>query len=58
MSEIPVPEALQPYMPLIVGIVTALLIFTIGWLVAKWSFAWLTKVASRGSGCETMVGRA
>ena len=29
-----IPEALRPYMPLIVGIVTALVIFVIGWIVA------------------------
>jgi small conductance mechanosensitive channel len=33
----PVPESLQPYMPLMVGIVTALLILILGALLAKWS---------------------
>lgn len=36
---VPVPEALQPYMPLIIGAATAVLIFIVGWLVSKWTHA-------------------
>lgn len=36
MEDLPVPEALQPYMPLVVGLVSALLIFAVGFLIAKW----------------------
>lgn len=43
MPKIPVPEPLQPYMPLIVGAVTALLIFVLGWLVSKWTHTLVTK---------------
>src|SRR5690606_8944798 len=43
MSEIPVPEALQPYMPMIVGIVTALAIFIIGWMLSKWTHTLVAK---------------
>lgn len=39
MNEIPVPEALQPFMPMIVGAVTAVLILVLGWMVAKWMLA-------------------
>ncbi|MFO7564575.1 MAG: mechanosensitive ion channel [Enhygromyxa sp.] len=55
MTEIPVPEALQPYMPLIVGIVTALLIFVIGWLAAKWTHTLLAKLLRRRSLDESLV---
>lgn len=55
MTEIPVPEALQPYMPLIVGIVTALLIFTAGWLLAKWSHTLIAKLLRRRSLDESLV---
>lgn len=36
MEDLPVPEALQPFMPLVVGLVSALLIFAVGFFVAKW----------------------
>jgi small conductance mechanosensitive channel len=55
MTEIPVPEALQPYMPLIVGIVTALLIFTIGWLAAKWISTLVVKLLRRRSVDESLI---
>ncbi len=47
MNDYPVPEALQPYMPLIVGIVTALVIFIIGWIVAKWIHSGVLKLLRR-----------
>ncbi len=36
MQDLPVPEFLQPYMPLIVGSVTAIVIFILGLVVAGW----------------------
>lgn len=47
MSEIPVPEPLEPYMPIIVAIVSALAIFIIGWLLSKWVHRLVSK-ALRG----------
>ncbi|WP_052548099.1 mechanosensitive ion channel family protein [Enhygromyxa salina] len=44
MDAIPVPEALQPYMPLIVGAITALLIFVVGWVVSKWTHGAVTRL--------------
>jgi small conductance mechanosensitive channel len=55
VSDIPVPAALQPYLPLIVGIVTALLIFTIGWLIAKWAHTLIAKLLRRRSADESLV---
>lgn len=36
LNQIPLPEALEPYGGLIVGIAKALLIFVLGWFAAKW----------------------
>ncbi|WP_181234560.1 mechanosensitive ion channel family protein [Enhygromyxa salina] len=47
MDAIPVPEPLQPYMPLIIGLVTALLIFVVGWMVAKWTHNGVTRLMRR-----------
>ena len=55
MAVIPVPEPLQPYMPLIVGIVTALLIFGIGWLLAKWTHTLVAKLLRRRSIDESLI---
>jgi small conductance mechanosensitive channel len=45
MSDLPfIPSALQPYMPLIVGIVTALVIFVLGWIVAGWVHGLVTRL--------------
>lgn len=33
---LPIPPALEPYMPWIVGAATVLLIFVVGWIVSKW----------------------
>ena len=44
MTAIPVPKALEPYMPLITGIVTALLIFVVGWLISKWAHSGVTRL--------------
>jgi small conductance mechanosensitive channel len=54
-SDIPVPDALKPYMPLIVGMVTALLIFTIGWLLSKWAHTLIAKVLRRRAADESLV---
>ena len=54
-NEIPVPEALAPYMPLIVGIVTALLIFIIGWLISKWTHTLVAKLLRKRSADESLV---
>lgn len=55
MNDIPVPESIEPYMPLIVGIVTALLIFGIGWLLAKWTHTLVAKLLRRRALDESLV---
>lgn len=55
MKDLPVPEPLAPYMPLIVGIVTAILIFVVGWLVAKWTHTLVAKLLRRRHLDESLV---
>lgn len=43
MENLPVPEFLQPYMPLIVGAVTAIVIFIVGIIVAGWIHSLVTR---------------
>ncbi|MFV8753644.1 mechanosensitive ion channel family protein [Nannocystaceae bacterium ST9] len=45
MTDLPfIPDALQPYMPLIVGSVTALVIFLLGWVIAGWVHGLVTRL--------------
>ncbi len=56
MTELPfIPDALQPYMPLIVGSVTALLIFLFGWIVAGWVHGLVTKLLRNRKVDEAVV---
>jgi small conductance mechanosensitive channel len=55
MTVIDVPEPLEPYMPLVVGITTALLIFVIGWMLAKWTNMLVTKLLRRREFDESMI---
>lgn len=55
MTDIPVPKPIQPYMPLIVGAVTAILIFVIGWLISKWTHTIIAKLLRRRSADESLV---
>ena len=36
-SDLPVPDVLKPWMPLIIGVASAILIFVIGWIVSRWA---------------------
>jgi len=45
MTDLPfIPDALQPYMPLIVESVTAIIIFVLGWMVAGWTHGLVAKL--------------
>lgn len=54
MNEL-LPENLQPYEGLIVGAATALLIFVIGWIAAKWTHALCLRVARRSKMDEALA---
>jgi small conductance mechanosensitive channel len=56
MHDLPVPEALRPYMPLIVGSVTALLIFIIGTVVASWAYALVVRALTKRKVEASLVG--
>ncbi|PRP90746.1 Small-conductance mechanosensitive channel [Enhygromyxa salina] len=43
MKDLPVPEALQPYMGMIVAVATALLIFLVGWILSKSAHGLVTR---------------
>jgi len=49
------PEQLQPYAPLIVGAATALAIFLIGWIAAKWVYAICLRMARRSQMDEALA---
>jgi small conductance mechanosensitive channel len=56
MSDLPfIPPAVQPYVPLVVGIVTALLIFVLGWILAGWTYRLVTKLLSHRRIDQTVV---
>lgn len=45
MNDLPfIPDAIQPYMPLIVGSVTAIIIFVLGWMLAGWAHGLVAKL--------------
>ena len=50
------PPPLQPYAGLIVGAATAILIFVIGWIAAKWVYALCLRMARR-SNVDEALGR-
>ena len=37
MTEIPLPEPIAPYAPLVVGLAQALMIFVLGWFASRWA---------------------
>lgn len=49
------PEKLQPYEGLIVGAATAILIFVVGWIAAKWVYALCLRVARRSKMDEALA---
>ncbi len=51
----PVPEALEPWMPYIVGAALALLIFVVGWIVSKWAYALTLRMLRRNSVDEALA---
>lgn len=54
MNEL-LPENIQPYSPLIVGAATALVIFVVGWLAAKWVYALCLRLARRSKMDEALA---
>jgi len=51
-----VPEALQPYMPMIVGSVTAIVIFIIGIIFASWAYALVARALHKRKVDGSLVG--
>jgi small conductance mechanosensitive channel len=49
------PQQLQPYAPLIVGAATALAIFVLGWIAAKWVYLICLRVARRSQLDEALA---
>jgi small conductance mechanosensitive channel len=49
------PPALQPYSGLIIGAATALLIFVVGWIAAKWVHALCLRLARRSKVDEALA---
>ena len=43
----PVPEALEPWVPYIVGAALALVIFIIGWIASKWAYSMALRILRR-----------
>jgi small conductance mechanosensitive channel len=56
MQDLPVPEALRPYMPLIVGSMTALLIFIIGSIIASWAYSLVNRALTKRKVDASLVG--
>lgn len=56
MDRIPVPEPLEPYLPFIVGVAAALVIFVIGWIASKWAHR-LALVALRKRSVDEALAR-
>lgn len=56
MDNFPIPQPLQPFMPLIVNIAYAILIFTAGWIAAKWLSALALRVLRRSSVDKVLSG--
>ena len=54
MTEL-LPPALQPYGGLITGAATAILIFVVGWIAAKWTHALCLKLARRAQVDEALA---
>lgn len=52
----PVPAALEPWMPTIIGASLALLIFVIGWIASRWAYSLVLKVLRRRA-VDEAVGR-
>lgn len=44
MDDLPIPEALAPYMGLAVAVATALLILVVGWIASKWANRLLARI--------------
>lgn len=55
MTEYPVPDVIKPFMPMIIGAVTALLIFVFGWLLSKWAHAITARLLRRRKFDESMT---
>ena len=56
MTDLPVPEAIQPYMPMIVGSVTAIVIFIVGIIVAGWVSGFTARTLRRRKLDESLIG--
>lgn len=44
MENLPMPEVVQPYLPLVVNVLYAIVIFIVGWIASKWSNSVVLKI--------------
>jgi small conductance mechanosensitive channel len=56
MEELPVPEVIQPYMPLIVGSVTAIIILVVGIILAGWAHSLVKRALTKRQIEASLVG--
>lgn len=56
MDSIPIPDALKPYIPVLQGIVVAILILIFGWIASKWANR-LTRAAFTARKLDEALGR-
>jgi small conductance mechanosensitive channel len=54
MEELPVPEYLAPYMPLLMNVLYAIIIFIVGWIAAKWAHRLTHKVLKKQNVAEAL----
>jgi small conductance mechanosensitive channel len=52
--EVLLPESLDPYAPIFVGAITALLIFIVGWMVSKWAYRMMINLGVKRSYDEAL----
>ena len=56
MEDLPVPDVIKPYMPLIVGGVTAIVIFVAGIIAARWAHTLVARTLRRRKVDDSLVG--
>jgi small conductance mechanosensitive channel len=56
MEDLPVPDVIKPYMPLIVGSVTAIVIFIVGIVLARWVHTAVERTLRKRKVDESLTG--
>ena len=54
MDKSPIPESLQPFMPLLVSVAYAILIFVVGWIASRWLYALALRVLRKSEVDEAL----